>query len=166
MHSCDPIESQVRECYGRVVYSHKTHEKRADVLLKRLGIIKLLQIVLSSISTAGFLTTLIGGAERIGSMIGASFSAILLCLTLYTKNYDLGELAQKHRRAAADLWFIREKYLSLITDLRTGQESPEKITARRNALLEELTWYLLRRTGAQHIMLTRKHRRHFSKMKR
>ena len=26
------LEGQLRECYGRVVYSHKTHEKCADIL--------------------------------------------------------------------------------------------------------------------------------------
>ena len=29
------LEGQLREQYGRVVYSHKTHEKCADILLKR-----------------------------------------------------------------------------------------------------------------------------------
>ena len=46
--------------------------------------------------------------------------------------------AQKHRQAAADLWLIREKHLALITDLRVGEESLEKIMNRRDALLENL----------------------------
>ena len=137
MDSRDLIESQMRECYGRVVYSHKTHEKCADILLKRLGRIKLSQIVLSSMTTAGFIS-MIFGAGSVGAMIGVVISTILLFLNTYTKNYDLGELAQKHRQAAADLWLIREKYLALITDLRVGEESLEKITNRRDALLENL----------------------------
>ena len=59
-------------------------------------------------------------------------------LNAYTKDYDLGELAQKHRQSAADLWLIREKYLSLLTDLRVGDESIESIRSRRDALLKEL----------------------------
>ena len=137
MDSRDLIESQMRECYGRVVYSHKTHEKCVDILLKRLGRIKLSQIVLSSMTTAGFIS-MIFGAGSVGAMIGVVISTILLFLNTYTKNYDLGELAQKHRQAAADLWLIREKYLALITDLRVGEESLEKITNRRDALLENL----------------------------
>ena len=31
------LEGQLRECYGRTVYSHKTHEKCADILLARLA---------------------------------------------------------------------------------------------------------------------------------
>ena len=41
------LEGQIRECYGRVVYSHKTHEKCADILLRRSGRIKMAQIALS-----------------------------------------------------------------------------------------------------------------------
>ena len=137
MDSRDLIEGHLRECYGRVVYSHKTHEKCVDILLKRLSNIKLLQIVLSSITTAGFIAAIFG-AGQIGAVIGVVVSTILLALNAYTKNYDLGELAQKHRQAAADLWLIREKYLALITDLRVGEESIEKIMNRRDVLLENL----------------------------
>ena len=127
------IKGQVRECYGRVVYSHKTHEKCADILLKRLSNIKLWQIILSSITTAGFIA-----AGPIGAVIGVLVSTTLLVLNAYTKNYDLGELAQKHRQASADLWFIREKHLALITDLHAGEESLENAMNRRDALLENL----------------------------
>ena len=131
------VEGHLRECYARVVYSHKTHEKCADILLARLGSIKLWQIVLSSITTAGFIAAIFGTGS-VGAVIGVVVSTALLVLNAYTKNYDLGELAQKHRQAAADLWLIREKYLALITDLRVGQEVIEKIMNRRDALLENL----------------------------
>ena len=131
------IEGQLRECYGRVVYSHKTHEKCADILLERLGRIKLWQIGLSSITTAGFIDTIFGTGS-VGAVIGVIASTVLLGLNTYTKNYDHGELTQKHRQAGADLWLIREKHLALITDLRVGKEAVEKITDRRDALLEDL----------------------------
>lgn len=131
------IESQVRECYGRVVYSHKTHEKCADILLSRLSKIKLWQIILSSITTAGFIAAILG-TGKVGAAIGVIVSTILLALNAFTKNYDLGQLAQKHRQAAADLWLLREKYLTLITDLRVGKESIEKVCACRDEILEQL----------------------------
>lgn len=131
------IEAQVRECYGRVVYSHKTHEKCADILLSRLSTIKLWQIILSSVTTAGFLATIFGVGPG-GAIIGVVVSTVLLALNAYTKNYDLGALAQKHRQTAADLWLLREKYLALIVDLRIGKESLETVRARRDATLDDL----------------------------
>ena len=133
----DLVEGQLRECYGRVVYSHKTHEKCADILLSRLSTIKLWQIILSSMSTASFVSAFFG-TGAVGATIGVVVSTTLLVLNAYTKDYDLGELAQKHRQSAADLWLIREKYLSLITDLRVGGESIESIRSQRDALLKEL----------------------------
>jgi len=131
------LEGQIRECFGRVVYSHKTHEKCADILLSRLSTIKLWQIILSAVTTCGFIAVVFG-AGNIGALIGVTVSALLLVLNSYTKNYDLGELAQKHKQAANDLWRIREKYLSLITDLAIGKKPLETLQKERDGLIDEL----------------------------
>jgi len=131
------LEGQLRESFGRVVYSHKTHEKCADILLLRLSTIKLWQIILSAITTGGFISSFLGSGE-IGATIGVLVSTILLVLNAYTKNYDLGELAQKHKQAANDIWLIREKYLSLITDLAMGEKPLESLQKERDGLVEEL----------------------------
>ncbi len=131
------LEGQLRECFGRVVYSHKTHEKCADILLSRLSNIKFWQIVFSAVTTAGFIAAMFG-AGKIGALVGVLVSTLLLVLNAYTKDYDLGELSQKHRQAGVDLWIIREKYLSLITDLRMGEKPIETLQKERDNLLEEL----------------------------
>ncbi len=131
------IEGQLRECYGRVVYSHKTHEKCADILLCRLSTLKIWQIILSAVTTGGFISVFFGAGE-IGAGIGVLVSTILLVLNAYTKNYDLGELAQKHKQAANEIWLIREQYLSLLTDLAIGTKSLEAVQETRDSLLESL----------------------------
>lgn len=131
------IEAHLRESFGRVVYSHKTHEKCADMLLTQLSRIKLWQCILSAGVTSGFIAAFLG-AGPVGVALGALVAATLLVLNAYTKNYDLGELAQKHRQAAADLWLIREKHLSLITDLAVGTSTVEEVSAKRDVLLEQL----------------------------
>lgn len=131
------LEAQIRECFGRVVYTHKTHEKCADLLLSRWNLIKVWQIVLSALTTGGFLAAVFG-AGPIGAVLGVIVSTCLLVLNAYTKNYDLGELAQKHKQAAGEIWLIREKYLSLITDLRLGLKSIGDLTLERDKLLAEL----------------------------
>lgn len=131
------LEGQLRECFGRVVYSHKTHEKCVDILLGRLSAIKLSQIILSVITTGGFITIFFGSGQ-IGALIGAFFSISLLILNTYTKDYDLGEIAQKHKQAANAIWLIREKYQSLLTDLRMGIKPLQELQKERDKLLEEL----------------------------
>src|SRR5438067_7782727 len=85
------LEGQLRENYGRIVYSHKTHEKCADILLTRLARIKFWQIALSALTTAGFIGAIFG-VGGIASIAGVCISTILLAINAYTKNYDLGEL--------------------------------------------------------------------------
>lgn len=131
------LEGQLRECYGRVVYSHKTHEKCADILLHRNGQIKVAQIVLSAMITGGVISTFFGTGHW-GSGISVIMSTILLAINSYTKDYDLGEIAQKHRHAGSELWIIREKYLSLLTDLCVGDTSLADIRSRRDELLLDL----------------------------
>jgi len=128
------LEGQLRQNYGRIVYSHKTHEKCADIQLARLGRIKFWQIVLSGLSAAGFVGAILGAGPVTG-VIGAGVSATLLALNAYTKDYDLGELAQKHRQAAHELWLVREEYLSLLSDIALGTGSLESLQARRDALI-------------------------------
>lgn len=131
------LEGQLRECYGRIVYSHKTHEKCADILLRKNGHIKLAQIVLSGVVTGGVISTFFGTGQW-GSAISVVLSTILLAINSYTKDYDLGAIAQKHRHAGSELWIVREKYLSLLTDLHVGDVSLEEIRRRRDELLKEL----------------------------
>jgi hypothetical protein len=128
------LESQLRECYGRAVYSHKTHEKCADTLLSRLSHIKIAQIILSAITTGSFLSTILGAGKE-AAVAGVIISTCLLILNAYTKNYDLGELAQKHKQAANDIWLIREQYLSLLTDLASGNKPAETAQAERDRLV-------------------------------
>ena len=71
-------------------------------------------------------------------IVGAIVSGTLLALNAYTKDYDLGALAQKHKQAANDIWMIRERYLSLMVDLAMGQQPLEAIQVERDKLSDEL----------------------------
>jgi len=137
LHSRRVLEAQLRECFGRVVYSHKTHEKCADILLEQWGTIKVWQIVLSALTAGGFIAAVFG-AGTIGAIFGVVVSSTLLALNAYTKNFDHGELAQKHKQTAGDLWLVREKYLSLLTDLAMGERPIESLQHERDALLTSL----------------------------
>ena len=131
------LEAQLRECFGRVVYSHKTHEKCADILLGQWSKIKIWQIVLSALSAAGFVATVFG-AGNAGAILGVGVSTVLLALNAYTKNYDHGEFAQKHKQTAGNLWLIRERYFSLLTDLAMGERPIESLQRERDVILGNL----------------------------
>ncbi len=131
------LESQIRECFGRVAWTYKTQEKCADILINRNKTIKITQIILSAITTTGIMITVFGNQKWVG-ILTAIISTTLLALNTYLKNYDLGQIAQKHADCASNLWNIRETYLSLLTDIKAGIVDIEKITKKRDELQAEL----------------------------
>lgn len=131
------LEAQIRECYGRVVWTHKTHEKCSDILTNRSDRIKLAQLILSALTTAGIFVTVFGDHNWVG-ILSALISALLLILNTYTKKYDPGEIAQKHANCAATLWNVRETYLSLLVDIRSGTVTADTIRCQRDKLQNEL----------------------------
>ncbi|MCU6708078.1 SLATT domain-containing protein [Paenibacillus sp. J5C_2022] len=125
------LESQIREAYGRIVYTFTCHNKIVQRMLSKNEIIKILQIVLSALTTGGFIVTIIAD-EKIAGILGALVSISLLILNAYTKNFDLVETAQSHQKAADALWIIREEYVSLLTDFELLDDGA--VMAKRDEL--------------------------------
>lgn len=131
------LEGQVRECFARVVYSHKTHEKQGDICAGTLRRFKILQVALSAITTSGTLAVLF--TDNIGLKVVTAFVALItLFISGYMKGFDPGAAAQKHRDTAADIWTIRESYLSLLTDLASGVITEEVAREKRDNLQNAL----------------------------
>ncbi|GLS89100.1 hypothetical protein GCM10007916_01670 [Psychromonas marina] len=128
---------QVRECYGRVVWTHKTHQKCADIIDDKNNRIKFWQIVLSAITTTGIFAAVFGKIPEVG-YVSALVSLILTIINAYVKKYDLGGLSQKHSDAASSLWNIRESYFSLITDLHSSSLTDDEVRKKRDALQANL----------------------------
>jgi hypothetical protein len=131
------LEGQLRECFGRVVYSHKTHEKCADLLLSKLSRIRIWQMVLSAATTGGLVVGIVGKNEA-GTIAGLVISTVLLVLNAYTKDNDDGALAQKHRKTGNDLWLIRERFCSLLVDVAMKEKPMEKLQEQRDELIGQL----------------------------
>lgn len=130
------LEGQLREMYGRAAYTHKTHEKMADNYIRRYRLVNGMEIFLSAITTGSLLFAVFGGS-KVGTIIGALFSTMLLGLTLYFKEASLGEQAQKHTVVASKLWAIREALLSLLVDMH-DERSTDEIRKNRDDLNDAL----------------------------
>ena len=131
------LEAQIRECFGRVIYTHKTHSKMADRADSRLKWLKISLIALSSLTASGAISIVF--ANQFGLKLAtAAVSLATVALTAYMKDFDLGGLAQRHRDTAADIWPVRESYLSLLTDIVGGTSDSESVRERRDDLQNTL----------------------------
>lgn len=141
LSSTDPeryaLESQIRECYGRCAYTHKTHEKMAERLHARHKRGKWANIVLSALITGGAVGVIFtkGSAwEGYAGYATAALSILSLIFNAYLKDLDPGALAQRHRETASDMWSVRESYLNLITDLLDKNVDTASLRRRRDDL--------------------------------
>lgn len=132
-----PLEDQIRECFGRVVYSHKTHEKMADRCAATLRRFKIAQILISVLTASGVISIIVFDDVWM-KVVTALVSFANLFVAGYMKGFDPGGTAQKHRDAAASLWSIRESYQSLLTDLRAQSIAPADARSRREELQGQL----------------------------
>lgn len=130
--------AQVREAFGRVVYSHKTHEKQADLCFAKHRRQQGLLVGFTAISTGTFLAAVLGlvGNLVLTSLATSAIALVVSALSLATKSFRFGEESEAHRDIASRLWDVRESYLSLIADLMSGATSAADARVRRDALQE------------------------------
>ena len=125
------MKIQIREAYGRLVYTYTTHLKQVELLTKQSKRIKHWQITLSAISTGGFLGAVITNQIAL-TWISGIVSTALLILNLYFKEFNLSDDIKKHRTTADALWVVRECYISLLTDFPVLKT--EEIIQKRDEL--------------------------------
>lgn len=118
----EALRTQIREAYGRIVYTYTTHLKKMNRLDNNYRCIKCIQILLSAFSTGGILGSLVTDQIYL-KYIGGMFSTSLLFLNLYFKDFNLVEESKQHRIASDNIWLIREQYISLLTDFDVLSES-------------------------------------------
>lgn len=107
---------QLKEAYGKVVYTYTAHNKEIEIIRCKNILIKYTQIVLSAVSTGGIIGSIFSENELKYKVLASIMSTSLLAINLFFKDFDLKEEIDSHQIAADELWVIREQYISLLTD--------------------------------------------------
>ncbi len=124
---------QISDAAGNVLYTYAAHWVIVNRLQTRQTCIKITQIVLTALSTGGFLASIIAGVPWL-SWVGGLTSAIALGLNLYSLNFNLPSDIKNHIDAANDLWDVREAYKSLLFDY--DDLTNETIRIRRDEITD------------------------------
>ena len=128
--------TQVRECFGNIVYSYKLHQKQIDIYTHNDKCIKIIHIILTMIiagSVFNSFHTLIGNVSFWRTLVSIS-ALIQTGISLYFLNYSFTVEIQKHENTAVKLWRLREQYLSLLTDIMANSFEYEHLIKERNRL--------------------------------
>ena len=100
--------------YMGIVWTHKIHEKQADIYTKTKNTINIIKIVSSSLTAAGLLSVVFASDEIWLKLIAAILSFITLSIETLSKSFDYDSLIQTHKNTAALLLELRDKYQLLI----------------------------------------------------
>lgn len=96
--------------------------------------LKIIEIILGGLTSAG-LVSLIAKYHIASAIVSVILSFGLVVVASFIKAGDYQIKAGKHAQTALDLWRIREKYLSLLTDF--DSLSDDELKVKREELLDE-----------------------------
>ncbi len=130
------LKNQIKDACAKVIYTYTAHHKLADRLEKKNKHVKIAQIILTSLSSSGFLANIISG-NALWTWLGGIPVALSLFLNLYSKEYKIQDEVNQHRKAANTLWYIRECYVSLLVDFEVLEDS--EIQKIRNILCNKVS---------------------------
>jgi len=131
------LHGQIRDIYGKVVYSYTTHIKDSKIIVKRNNHLKLLNIILSAFSTGGLIAVIVDWNTLLCAILTAILTTSILVVSTYLKYANLEQIIGHHRKTATDLWPIREKVVSLLIDF--DLLSYEEIVVKRDTYINELS---------------------------
>ena len=126
------IRIQIRDEYGKLVYTYTCHNKETRIINNRTKMLKIVKLSLSGLSTAGFIGAVFSNA-KIVSVLGTVISTALFVITSILNEGNMVCSIASHNNTANQLWLVRENYVSLLSEF--DNLSTEEIVKKRDELL-------------------------------
>lgn len=126
----------VRETFGKVVYTHKTYEKAAEISSLLSTIVKIVNIILLVLTTGTALGSLLTSKNYL--LCTSILSSLALLFIVLQLSFNFEGNTVEYKNAAKKLWYIREEYQNFIADIQNERYNFEEIVLKRDSLLEEL----------------------------
>lgn len=133
-----PILAATREVYGRLVYTHITHEKERQIWSGKVCWMNRINVCLASATT--FFAIISATLKPTWSIFAtALFAVATVSFIMWQANYDPAGKEAEHRTAAKELLWIREQLLLLITECHIAASPQQELERRLDVLTRELT---------------------------
>lgn len=128
--------SVVRETFGKLTYTHKTYEKAADICNYREAWIKRINILSLVLTTGSAVGAIFSGTILV--YLTSILSTLSLFFILYQKDFNYEKRSYEYKLVAKELWYVRERYQNLISDIMAERFTSDENASKRDLLLNEL----------------------------
>ena len=129
------LRSQIKEAYCKALYTYTAQHKDANLKDEGFKALSIAQIVLTSVSSIGFISMLIS-YQHVATVLAGLCSVASLALNMYARGKDYVAEIKAHRSAADELWPVLQDYVSLLTDF--DDLDTESIRENRKGLQDRL----------------------------
>ncbi len=127
-----------RELYGRVAWTHKTHEKDREIWSRRVCLVRWVNVVLIGITSILATAGAIANSQAVfvvTSIFGALSTAFVVCQL----SFNPEKMEAEHRVTAKRLLYLRDQYLILIQEAMSGRTTIEKLQNKLELVHREVS---------------------------
>lgn len=136
MSSIKIFESQLRQLFASVVWTHKIQEKQADIYRDRFKIFEFWRIFLSALTASGIFAVIF--IDHFWLKVCSSIISICsLFISIYYETNDLKSMAVNHKQTAIQLLIMREHMISVLTEIQCGNMLEEDLKNKLDLLYAE-----------------------------
>lgn len=131
------LEDIVRTRYGSVAWTHKIHEKQAEIYDKEYGILAVINIIAASVTSAG-IVSLIFTDNTLLKIVSALVSFVTICINSLLKVFNLQDMVKTSKTAATKLVALRDDLQTLLLKIHQGKKPIDELTAEFDELQERI----------------------------
>ena len=134
MSEADRLEGTMRDLFGRVVYTHKAHEKARERASGRQQVLRWINVVLICLTTVFAILSVVTSerAALVITIVGALLSTLAAG---YQLAFDPTDAIATHRMAAKLLLGCREDLVGLIERAQAESQDLATLRTERDELL-------------------------------
>lgn len=129
------MESQLRQVFASVVWSHKIQEKQADIYLSRYNFLEFLRILLAALTSSGIFAVVFMDNFYL-KLVTVIIADISLFITTYFKSYDLKELQKQHKKSELEWLELRENIMTVLCDIALNKYDEDELIKKRDEFLK------------------------------
>ena len=111
------VEETVRSAFAGVSWTHKIHEKQADIYYSQFKIMEIAKIISSVLASIGILSLIISDPLWL-KIISALVSGVSAFISTYYQSFKTYEQIENHKRTARELLALRDRYIHLLLKIR------------------------------------------------